>query len=437
MDFALAREIYGHSPWMMDPFSFSSLFNILKDFRAGVSLEFDPKNKLNSSFLIDVDSRTKIVEEEFELNRLDEEAQVIAVIRMDGPITKNGGASSFGTKQISERMSRMTKDPRVLGHIIVSDSGGGASNAIIFMKDAILESRSAGKPVVQLIEKGGMSASAMFGIGSFSNFIFSETRDNLVGSIGTMIELAGFPKQHTEEDGLVHVRVYATASFEKNIEFEEAIEGNLEPIITNLLNPINEKFIADIRANRPNITDDQVTGKIFKAGDVVGTLIDGIGNMEDAVNKVLELSASSLEVVGVQEIEPKAQVPTLNKNSTNLNKKEMDIAKFKQEHPEVYAEVFQAGIDSEKDRVGSWMAHSNTDMKSVQDGIDSGKEISKTQREEFLIKSVSLSHVKNLQDDSSGKLKTKESKSGEEEETEEVDQFYKNVDEKLKTLKAS
>ena len=35
INFALAREIYGSTPWMIDPISFQGLFNIRNDFRKG------------------------------------------------------------------------------------------------------------------------------------------------------------------------------------------------------------------------------------------------------------------------------------------------------------------------------------------------------------------------------------------------------------------
>ena len=425
INFALAREIYGGSPWMIDPISFSGLFGILKDFRNGVKLEHDTDNKLNSSFVLNIESKHKTVFSKWQLD--DDDSEVIAVHKIDGVITKGGGDSSFGTKDIASRMSIMTKDRRIKGHVLLSDSGGGSSNAVVFMKDAIREAQNAGKPVVQLIEKGGLSASAMLYIGSFSDFIFSETEDNLVGSIGTMIEMSGMPKNHTDTDGVVHVRAYATASVHKNEEFEQAMKGNMKPIINNILDPHNEKFMQDIRNNRPNVLESQLSGKMFKAGEVVGTLIDAIGNMDDAVNKVIELSSNG-SGLGVGDISSdgnnvSSAATTTNKNkkvaqvpnnNSNLNNQKMDLNKLKSEHPSVYNEVFAlgqvSGAKSEKDRAGSWMAHSKTDLVAVKAGIASGEPISDTQREEFLVKNASLSHLENLKSDSSKTIKTASTK---------------------------
>lgn len=435
INFALAREIYGSSPWMVDAISFPGLFNILQDFRGGIQLDFDPKNKLNSVSLLNVNSKTRFAEHPFQLDRMDSDAEIISVIRIDGPITKNGGQSSFGMKQISRRMDAMSRDRRVKGHVLVADSGGGATNAIVWMADAIKNSQSLGKPVVQLIEKGGMSASAMFAIGSYTDFTFSESAENIVGSIGTMVELSGFPKNHTEENGMVHVRVYATESFEKNLEFEEALKGNLKPVINNMLDPINEKFLSEIMENRPNISKEHLTGKTFRAGEVIGTLVDAIGGMEDAVNKVLELSATEIKVNSSEQIKSNAKVAKTNNNNNN---KKMDLEKLKSEHPAIYNKVFSlgrvAGVSAEKDRCGAWMAHSSTDIDAVKAGIESGNDITATARENFIVKGASLNQLNNLKKDSKGNVIVPESTTETQEEIDnkEAASFYDDIEGKLK-----
>lgn len=432
INFPLAREIYGGQPWLIDHVSFSSLFNILTDFRQGVSMDFDDKSKLNSVGFFQINSETRIVSNSRQLMTADQNAEIISVINLNGPITKNGGASSYGTKDIASEMSRMTRDSRVKGHIIITDSGGGSSNGVIFMTDAIRESQLAGKPVVQFIEKGGLSASAAYAIGSASDYIISEDKANLVGSIGTMIEFAGYPKQHVRNsDGAVFVRAYATASVNKNIEFEEALKGNLEPVISNILDPANERFLKEVTANRNGkITEDQLTGSIFEADQVVGSLIDEIGPFDNAVNKVLELSASGQ----IKNFNQAAEGPT-NKSSLTIKKESMDLSKLKSEHPAVYQAAFAEGLTQgkaqEKDRVGAWMAHSKTDLDAVKAGIESGAEISATQREEFLVKGASLSHQKNLQEDSAKDLNTEEAKSEEEGGKKDDEGFYGNIKEKL------
>jgi protease-4 len=430
-NYKLAKEIYGGSPWLVDHVSFPTLINILSDMRNGVTLEIDENEKLNSVAMFDISSATRTAFSSRELSRIDEDAEIVSVIMLNGPITKNGGMSSFGMKYLASEMSAMTKDERVKGHIIVTDSGGGASNAVVFMADAIAESQAAGKPVIQFIEKGGLAASAAYFIGSYADEIISESESNLVGSIGTMIEFAGYPKQHVRNsDGAVFVRAYATASINKNKEFEEAIKGNLEPVVNNILDPVNERFLAQVTENRNGkLTEEQLTGSVFEAGSVVGSLVDSIGAFSDAVNRVLELYESK----EIKNFQVASQEPT-NKSSLILKSKSMDLNKLKSEHPAVYQAAFAegktAGVSQEKDRVGAWMAHSKTDLDAVKAGIESGEQITATQREEFLVKGASLNHMKQVKKDAAPDAKAPEAKE-EDKEQEEVDNFYGKVDEKL------
>lgn len=411
---ALAREIY-NQPWLMDSESFGSLFGMLVSFRSGAKFEAT-EQKLNSTTFYDLKS-VDFVKDSYDLRKADQEAELVNIININGPITKNGGASSYGTKQMSNQMLRADKDNRVKGHIIIPDTGGGASNAIQFMTDAVKQST---KPVVTFIEKGSITGSAGYAIISPSNYIIAERNNVRVGSIGTYIEFGGFPKEAELDNGMKYVRIYASKSIEKNLEFEEAINNNnYTPTIENILDPVNEEFLDMVVSNRPNATKKQLRGGMFNAGDVIGSLVDEIGSFQLAVDKVLELST-------IQE----------SKNS-NINNSSMNKQEIKQKYPETYNEIFQDGVQqgtsTEKDRVGAWMQHVETDPKEVATGIESGEEITATQRETFFVKKNSKDIAGKMKEESAGDLNTPESKTEEqknkealEKETEEAFNFELN-----------
>ena len=89
---------------------------------------------------------------------------------------------------------------------------------------------------------------------------------------------------------MITARIYADAAVDKNAAFEKALEGQFNIIKEERLNPINEKFRADMQANRPNLTEEHLTGKVFPAKAAIGTFIDAIGTMEDAAAAVMELA---------------------------------------------------------------------------------------------------------------------------------------------------
>jgi ClpP class serine protease len=288
MDIKLAKEIYG-SAWFMDSITFSTYINILNDHRAGV-IEA-PKEKLNSFTLYDLKSKQKIVGNNWDLNDLDENEKAISIIKLDGVITKNGGASHNGTKELSQFLTKADSNSSIEGHILHISSGGGSSNAVKIMADAMDNTT---KPIVVFAED--VMASAALGIGSHADYIFAESERTLVGSIGTMIEFAGYPsKNENKETGLRNVRIYASQSTRKNYEFEQAInEFNFEPIKSKILDPTAQVFINRMKNNRPNIKEEQLTGEIFNASEVVGSLIDEIGNFDKAINKINELNQQKM-----------------------------------------------------------------------------------------------------------------------------------------------
>jgi ClpP class serine protease len=153
------------------------------------------------------------------------------------------------------------------------------------MADAI---QALTKPVVAWID--GMSASAAYYINSYCSHIMASRATDQVGCIGTLIQLQGYPKFAKLDDGSVVARIYADAAAEKNDEYEAALEGNFTLIKERILNPHNEQFVSDVKTNRSVVLDEQLKGRTYNAGDVVGTLIDSIGSFNDAVELVISLA---------------------------------------------------------------------------------------------------------------------------------------------------
>lgn len=156
------------------------------------------------------------------------------------------------------------------------------------MADAI---RSLKKPVIAWID--GMSASAAYYINSYCSHIMASRATDEIGCIGTLIQLHGVPRFGKMEDGSIVARIYADGADEKNIEFEKALDGDFKLIKERLLNPHNEQFKADVMTNRPTVKGDQLTGRTYPASEIVGTLIDSIGTLNDAIQKVVELSKAA------------------------------------------------------------------------------------------------------------------------------------------------
>lgn len=415
-NFELAREIYGMNPWFVDQQSLPFLSGLLSSLNGGLNLE-TPETKYNTPFVYDVKSETRIINYSWDL-RNNDSFEGIGVINIDGPITKSGGVSSMGMAQLSSMMLNMSKDNRVKAFIVLGDSGGGSSNAVEIMVDTIQEVDKT-KPVFGLVAKGGMAASAMYGIISACRKVYAESPMSIVGSSGTMIQFDGRSANSQSPDGTKYIRLYATKSTEKNKAFEEALNNdNYTLLINDLLDPINENFLDMIVGNRPILKGTNFdNGNTVFAKDAVGSYIDGIKSFAELVQEI-ELGFS--------------QNPENVSNKNNNKSKSvtaMTVEELKNSHPATYNSIFNAGVisgqEQEKDRCGAWMAHAPTDIESVQKGIESGLPISQTQREQFLVKSASKQNLAKLEKDSPEAVNTPESGNGDKPTEQEA--FYADV----------
>ena len=418
MNYGLAKEIYGMEPWCMDVKSLPMFTSILKNLQNGVQLQV-PETKYNSFYYLDLKSKTTLVTREWELQD-NSISEAVGVINLDGPITKSGGESSYGTKQLSQRMLSMSNDSRVKGIIINVDSGGGSSSAVQLMVDAINEVKKS-KPVYAVVSKGGMAASAAYGIASAANKMYSEEAMNIVGSVGTMISFQGIPANKTTPDGVKNIVLYATKSTEKNKAFEEALNNdNYDLLINDLLDPINESFINLVESNRPQLKGTNFdNGHTVFAKDGIGTFIDGIATFDEVVNMVMADS--------------KNYKLNSNKNSLTKNQIKMTSSELQSAHPEVYNEVVNLGVQRERERVNSWLAYQSVDAEQVAQGIESGAEITSSVREKLMIKMNSAQMLQNLEQDSAKPVQTEETPTVIEEQpkeddaVEETTSFYKNL----------
>ena len=417
MNFGLAREIYGITPWCVDAHSLPGLLGILNSEKP---LEL-PETKYNSCFAYDTVSKTNVVYDKWDLRNTEQDTDVVGVVLINGPITLNGGASSYGMNQVSEMMLQMHKDDRVKSFVIRGNSGGGASAAVEVMSDTINFIKQT-KPVYASIEKGGMAASACFGILSACTKIYSESEMNIVGSAGTMIEFVGRKANTVDPDGRKHIRLYAPKSKRKNEAFEEALNNdNYDILVDDLLKPVNENFINLIESNRPILKGtDFDDGHTMFSKDAIGTFIDGIKSFEEVISEAMvSLPISS----------------TINKSKNNIKNSNMTKSELQSNHPALFSEVFNEGVNSESDRTGAWMAHLSTDSQAVIAGIESGESITQTQTQQFIVKQGANAQKAALKSDSPDDVITAEGTKGKAPVNTELDNMYASIDSKLKAQK--
>lgn len=267
MRYAFLRDLVSQ-PYMIEPGHLDFYSRLFRGVLMGAVTETD-KEILQSS--VEVDSGTS--------------KKNINVVNLKGLMTRNDGECNHGTRTISSKLKDADTEKSVIGHILVIDSGGGAANSVPDLAEAIV---SLTKPCVAFVD--GMMCSAAIYAGSYCDYIIANREEDRIGCIGTMIEILDYPKSAQLSSGEISVRVYADGSEEKNQDYEEALQGNIKMIKDEVLNPLNANFVQAMKTNR-NLSDETLLkGKTYFAKNVVGTLIDEIGNFQKAVDKVVALS---------------------------------------------------------------------------------------------------------------------------------------------------
>ena len=298
-------------PWMIEPQTATAQKHLLQGMLMG--LEFEDGN--------DGDELPDSVKHEN--TELIPRGKKIHLEYLQGTMFRNGTVCGIpGTRVIAANLLEADGQKDIIGHILIVDSGGGAANSVPDLAEAILACQ---KPVVAYVD-GYMCSAAMY-VGSYCRHIIAHREEDQIGCIGTMIQLEDWPKQIKDNNGVVHVRVYADGADEKNGEYEAALEGNFELIKERVLNPHNERFKADIRKNRPAVKEDQLKGRTYNAKEVVGTLIDSVGDFEAAVQKVIELSNLNIKPMeGLKNIQSLATCHDLQSvdDCVTLNNEQME-----------------------------------------------------------------------------------------------------------------
>lgn len=260
---------------------------------------------------------------------LDEEDRIINVIPVDGPITRCGGACSYGSKEIRDMLKETAEMPQVLAHLFVIDSPGGSSASKYDFEQGIEYVRSKGQKTMALID--GMACSAAYALASLCDEIYYMNPNNEVGCIGTM---CGFYIQKHEDKNTVtgetYVELYDEDSPYKNREFREAAEGNYEALLSEL-HRSGADFRGMVKRRRPSVTDEQLKGDTFLAGEVIGTLVDGQSDMEGCIERLVLMTEAAVPEPAPQNpsVDPPADEPEdsrediITKDITDKNQKEM------------------------------------------------------------------------------------------------------------------
>lgn len=233
---------------------------------------------------------------------LAEDDQIINVVYIDGPVTRDGDICSYGTKDFRDQVMYANTIPQVIGHMFIINTPGGQASCRNDYETMINDCREHGKPTVAFVD--GMCCSSGVNLACRCDRVVVMSGKDEFGCIGTMAAFWAVAHDTVDRDGYRYVELVGSDCPEKNDWYREAAKGEYEKLQAEL-DKDTKAFHDEVRQNRPLVTDDMLTGRVFEAQEVIPALVDEIGDMNRAIECVFELANETLTAARLVTAEPK------------------------------------------------------------------------------------------------------------------------------------
>ncbi|WP_281671862.1 S49 family peptidase [Rikenella microfusus] len=204
-----------------------------------------------------------------------------------------GWREMFSTTGFLNNLKAADALPNVLAHFLHINSGGGIAWLLDVAAAAMRECK---KPIYAFIEY--QCCSAAYYLASQATVIKAFTRNDTIGSIGTMVSGINLDGYY-EQLGIKVVEAYATRSDLKNKKENDLLAGKPEEFITTRLDPLQQQFETNVRAGRPQLNDLSDDHPVFRGETFFASeaqelgLIDGIlPDLSAALREAYDLGVS-------------------------------------------------------------------------------------------------------------------------------------------------
>jgi signal peptide peptidase SppA len=284
------------------------------------------------------------------------------------------GIKSNTTRDVIKALQEADKDESINAIVLVADTPGGTVDGTQSLASSIA---ACSKPVVGFID--GMCASAGYYALSQCQEIIAEEPDSLVGSIGTVMQFFNYAG-YLDQEGQKMVKITADSSPDKNNlpnAYEEVTEAQISEAKA-ILNPANQRFINTVKAGRAKIKAEHLTGKVYAASEVVGSLIDQIGGLSVAVDRAAYLaskqnsSTQKKEKTTMEQTEAsvlrEVMQATIDDLKGQLSAKETAFAEKESTTTELAAKVSQ--LEGEKAALAAQVAEKETEVQALTEKLE-------------------------------------------------------------------
>ena len=214
---------------------------------------------------------------------LSTDGAAIGVLTVAGSIVDGKApAGTAGGATIAEAMLKGLKDKKLKALVVRVDSPGGSALASEEIRDAVLEAKRRGLPVV--VSMGSLAASGGYWVSTPGDVIFAEP-NTITGSIGIFGLLPTF------ENSLAKIGVTSDGEKTTPLSGQPDVTGGTTPELDRLLQASIEngyrQFIGRVAQSRkmtPSRVDEIGQGRVWDGGTArqIG-LVDRFGGLNDAL----------------------------------------------------------------------------------------------------------------------------------------------------------
>lgn len=218
-----------------------------------------------------------------------QEGEAIWVIDMDSVMWRSIYSRSYGAAYFADVLDAAYADSSCKGVILRFGSGmGGERKASYMVADAVVRRN---KPVLAYIEYGS-AYSGHYLVACNCDAVLCSNDTDSVGSIGAYISFVDYDAYEAKY-GVVRKDIYAEASPDKNKSTREAKKGNFK-LLEDQAQEIALQFqqrVIEARGAKLK-SDAALRGGEFDAPEALEEgLIDGIGNFDSVLKRVIKLSS--------------------------------------------------------------------------------------------------------------------------------------------------
>jgi len=268
---------------------------------------------------------------------LEDDDQIINIVRLTGPMTRGGGDCSYGSKDHRNMLTRAADIKQTVGHIIYCSTPGGMASTLRDYRLAINYCHSKGQKVYMYCD-GDVASGGAF-IAGICDGVWALNPEDEFGSLGmysAFFTLSDGAKNAIT--GETYHEYYADASPDKNKWYRKAAEGDMSAVEEETNRDLAQ-LLANFKKDRTQAKAEQLTGDMYKMKDVVGSLIDGFCSLSELAQMILDDHAArkgaaipSKEAAAPVDFKPKAKTNQTS-NTENMSKTYTQVGAFIGEGP--------------------------------------------------------------------------------------------------------